>query len=107
MTCRRSVSEVREWRSTAMNAASDLAGRFAFSSPPSPGGWRSCMMQTLEAAVTPGTTANLAASLAVTTLVLPRIPNRFIAAAAGFVVGSVLRGEPCPAPEQDISTRSR
>ncbi len=49
-------------------------------------------MQTLESVVTPGTVPNMAVSLAVTTLVIPLIPNRFIAAAAGFAVGSVLRG---------------
>ena len=49
-------------------------------------------MQMLDAAVTPGTAANVAVSLAVTTLIIPRIPNRVLAAAAGFAAGSVLGG---------------
>jgi hypothetical protein len=40
---------------------------------------------------TPGTAANFAATLVVTTFVIPRIPNRALAIAAGFAVGSALR----------------
>ncbi len=40
---------------------------------------------------TPGTAANFAVTLAVTTLVIPRIPNRALAIAVGFAVGSALR----------------
>lgn len=90
MTCRRSVSEVGEWRSTAMRAASGVTERFALSSPPLPDGWRSCTMRTLGSVVTPGTTANLAVTLAVTTLVIPRIPFRPLAVAAGFAAGAIL-----------------
>ncbi|MFA7199253.1 MAG: hypothetical protein WC093_08160 [Methanoculleus sp.] len=92
MICRRSVSEVGEWRSTAMRTVSDVTERFALSPPPLPNGWRSCTMRTLDAVVTPGTTANIAATLAVTTLVIPRIPFRPLAVAAGFAAGSILRG---------------
>ncbi|MDK2989212.1 MAG: hypothetical protein PWR16_741 [Methanoculleus sp.] len=90
MPCRRRVTEVGEWRSAAMQAASDLAGRFALPSVPPPRGWRSCTMRTLDAAVTPGTTANTAVSLAVTMFVIPRIPSRAVAVAAGFAAGSIL-----------------
>ncbi|MDD2787628.1 hypothetical protein [Methanoculleus sp.] len=77
------------WRSTAMRAASGMVERVT---PPEHPVWHSCTMQTLESVTTPGTIPNIAVSLAVTTLVIPLIPNRFIAAAAGFAVGSVLRG---------------
>jgi hypothetical protein len=90
MPCRRRVTEVGEWRSTAMQAASDLAGRFGLPSVPPPCGWRSCTMRTLDAAVTPGTMANTAVSLAVTMFVIPRIPSRAVAVAAGFAAGSIL-----------------
>jgi zinc transporter ZupT len=49
-------------------------------------------MRMLDAAITPGTTANVAVSLGVTMLVIPRIPNRVLAAAAGFAAGSILGG---------------
>ncbi len=73
-----------------MRTASDLAGRFALSSSPPSRGWRSCTMQMLDAAVTPGTAANAAVTLAVTMFVIPRIPSRPLAVAAGFAVGSIL-----------------
>ena len=73
-----------------MRAASGLAGRFALSPPPPPHGWRSGTMRMLDAAVTPGTTANFAVTLAVTTLLVPRIPNRALATAAGLAAGSIL-----------------
>ncbi len=85
MTCRQSLTEERPWRSTVMRAVERVT-------PPEHPVWRSCTMQTIESVVTPGTVPNMAVSLAVTTLVIPLIPNRFIAAAAGFAVGSVLRG---------------
>lgn len=47
-------------------------------------------MQTLDAAVTPGTAANFAVTLAVTTLLIPRIPCRPLAMAVGFAAGSIL-----------------
>ncbi len=75
-----------------MRTASDLAGRFA----PSPSvplrRWRSGTMQMLDTVVTPGTAANVAVSLAVTALLIPLIPNRVLAAAAGFAASSILRG---------------
>jgi hypothetical protein len=40
---------------------------------------------------TPGTAANFAVTLAVTTLLIPRIPNPVLAMAAGFAVSSALR----------------
>lgn len=92
MTCRQSVSPRDEWQSTAMRAASDLAGKFTLSSSPPPHGWRSGTMRMLDAVVTPGTTANIAATLAVTTLLIPLIPNRTLAMAAGFAASSILRG---------------
>lgn len=46
-------------------------------------------MQMLDAAVTPGTVQNIAASLAVAMLVIPRIPCRPLAIAAGFAAGSI------------------
>jgi hypothetical protein len=52
--------------------------------------WKSTTMTTLEAIATPGSLPNVAVSLAVTTLLLPMIPNRFLAAAAGLAIGSVL-----------------
>ncbi len=90
MSCRRSISG--EWRSATMQTVSDFAGRFALPSAPPPGGWRSSTMRMLGAVVTPGTSANVATSLAVTTVVIPAIPNRALAAAAGFAAGSVLGG---------------
>ena len=48
-------------------------------------------MRTVSDVFTPGTAANFAVTLAVTTLVIPRIPNRALAMAAGFAVGSALR----------------
>lgn len=48
-------------------------------------------MRMLDAAVTPGTTANFAVTLAVTTLLIPRIPSRTLAMAAGFAASSILR----------------
>jgi len=90
MPCRRRVTEVGEWRSAAMQAASDLAGRFALPPGPPPHEWRSCTMRTLDAAVTPGTAVNTAVSLAVTIFVIPRIPSRAVAVAAGFAAGSIL-----------------
>ncbi|HQC91862.1 MAG TPA: hypothetical protein PLR09_07100 [Candidatus Methanoculleus thermohydrogenotrophicum] len=47
-------------------------------------------MQLVDAALTPGTVPNVAVSLAVVTLLIPRIPNRVVAAAAGFAAGSIL-----------------
>ena len=47
-------------------------------------------MQMLDAVVTPGTVQNIAASLAVAMLVIPRIPCRPLAIAAGFAAGSIL-----------------
>ncbi|MCC7555388.1 MAG: hypothetical protein KO254_04610 [Methanoculleus marisnigri] len=91
MTCRRSVSQTDSWRSTAMRTASDLAGRVALPSSPPPREWRSCTMRMLDAAVTPGTAANFAVTLAVTTLLIPRIPSRTLAMAAGFAASSILR----------------
>ncbi len=87
MPCRRRVTEVGEWRSTAMQTASDIAGKFALSPSRQ---WRSCTMRMIDAAVTPGTTANTAVSLAVTMFVIPRIPSRAVAVAAGFAAGSIL-----------------
>ena len=84
MPCRRRVAEVGEWRSTVMQTASDVTGRFALPSSPPPRGWRSCTMRMLGAVVTPGTTANTAATLAVTMFVIPRIPSR---AVAGSILG--------------------
>ena len=93
MTCRRRGAAQRdEWRSTAMRTADDLAERFALPAPPLPRGWRSGTMRMLDAAFTPGTAPNVAASLAVTMLVIPCIPNRVLAAAAGFAAGSILGG---------------
>ncbi|KUK63678.1 MAG: hypothetical protein XE10_0081 [Methanoculleus marisnigri] len=46
----------------------------------------------LDAVVTPGTTANIAATFAVTTLLIPRIPNRTLAVVTGFAAGAILRG---------------
>lgn len=90
MTCKRSVSETGSWRSTAMRKASDLAERVALPSSPHRE-WRSCTMRMASDVFTPGTTANFAVTLAVTTLLIPRIPNRTLAMAAGFVAGSILR----------------
>ena len=73
-----------------MRTASNVAGRFAFSPPAPPRRWRSGTMQMVDAALTSGTVPNVAASLAVTLLVIPRIPNRVLAAAAGFAAGSIL-----------------
>jgi len=73
-----------------MRMASDVAGRFAFSPPRHPRRWRSGTMQLVDAALTPGTVPNVAVSLAVVTLLIPRIPNRVVAAAAGFAAGSIL-----------------
>nr|WP_303715018.1 hypothetical protein [Methanoculleus marisnigri] len=81
-----------EWRSTAMRTASDLAGKFTLSPPVSHGRWRSGTMRMLDAVVTPGTTANIAATFAVTTLLIPRIPNRALAVVTGFAAGAILRG---------------
>lgn len=93
MLCRRSVAPRRdEWRSTIMRAASDAAERFTLPAPPLPGGWRSGAMRMLDAAITPGTIPNVAVTLAVTVLVIPRIPNKVLAAAAGFAAGSILGG---------------
>lgn len=79
-----------------MKTVSDVKERFALSPPPLPDGWRSSTMRTLNAVVTPGTTANFAANfaatLAVATLVIPRIPFRPLAVATGFVAGSILNG---------------
>ncbi|MDD3071725.1 MAG: hypothetical protein PHX88_11085 [Methanoculleus horonobensis] len=75
-----------------MKTVSDVKERFALSPPPLPDGWRSSTMRTLDAVVTPGTTANFAATLAVATLVIPRIPFRPLAVATGFVAGSILNG---------------
>ena len=83
------MSETVAWRSETMRTASEAAARFGL---PSHRRWRSGTMQMLDAAVTPGTAANVAVSLAVTTLIIPRIPNRVLAAAAGFAAGSVLGG---------------
>lgn len=71
-----------------MRAASDLVERVA--PLPSSYEWRSSTMQTLDAAVTPGTAANFAVTLAVTTLLIPRIPCRPLAMAVGFAAGSIL-----------------
>lgn len=92
MACRRSVAVGDEWQSTAMRTASGLAGRFALSPPVPHGRWRSGTMRMLDAVVTPGTTANIAVTLAVTTLLIPLIPNRTLAVAAGFAASSILRG---------------
>ncbi|MCK9307253.1 MAG: hypothetical protein M0P17_06960 [Methanoculleus sp.] len=92
MTCRQSVAPRDEWQSMAMRTASGLAGKFTLSPPVPHGRWRSCTMQMLDAAVTPGTAANVAVSLAVTTLLIPLIPNRALAVAAGFAASSILRG---------------
>lgn len=73
-----------------MRTASDLAGRVALPASPHHE-WRSCTMRTVSDVFTPGTAANFAVTLAVTTLVIPRIPNRAFAMAAGFAVGSALR----------------
>lgn len=75
------------WRSEVMRTASGAAARFRL---PPHRRWRSGTMQMLDAALTPGTAANVAVSLALTTLIIPRIPNRVVAAAAGFAAGSVL-----------------
>jgi len=72
-----------------MRTASGVMERVA---PPVHPAWRSGTMRTLEDVFTPGTVPNPVVSLAVATLVIPRIPNRFIAAAAGLAGGSVLRG---------------
>lgn len=72
-----------------MRAASGVVEKVT---PPEHPAWRSCTMQALESVTTPGTIPNFAASLAVATILIPLIPNRFIAAAAGFAVGSALRG---------------
>lgn len=90
MTCRKSVSQTGLWRSTAMRTASDLAGRVALPSSPHHE-WRSSTMRMASDVFTRGTAANCAATLAVTALVIPRIPNQVLAMAAGFAVGSVLR----------------
>lgn len=73
-----------------MQTASDLAGWLALPSVPPAREWRSRTMRTLDAVVTPGTTANTAVSLAVTMFVIPRIPSRAVAVAAGFAAGSIL-----------------
>ena len=71
-----------------MRAASGLAEWVA---PPAPSyEWRSSTMQTLNAAVTPGTAANFAVTFTVTTLLIPRIPYRPLAMAVGFAAGSIL-----------------
>ncbi len=72
-----------------MRTADDLAGWFALPVSPFPRGWRSGTMRMLDAAVTPGTAPNVAASLAVAILVIPRIPNRALAVAAGLAAGSI------------------
>lgn len=88
MTCRQHTPQTDVWRSVTMRAASDLVERIA--PPPPPHEWRSSTMQTLEAAVTPGTTANFAVTFTVTTLLIPRIPYRPLAMAVGFAAGSIL-----------------
>lgn len=88
MTCRQHTPQTDVWRSATMRAASDLVKWVA---PPShPHEWRSSTMQTLEAAVTPGTTANFMVTFTVTTLLIPRIPCRPLAMAVGFAAGSIL-----------------
>ncbi len=89
MTCRRHAAQSDEWRSTVMRRADEIAGKFALPPSPLPGGWRSGTMQVLDAAVTPGTVQNIAASLAVAMFVIPRIPCRPLAIAAGFAAGSI------------------
>ncbi|MDD4253290.1 MAG: hypothetical protein PHT74_09135 [Methanoculleus horonobensis] len=73
-----------------MRTASDLAERVALPSSPHHE-WRSCTMRVASDVFTPGTAANFAVTLAVTTLVIPRIPSRALAIAAGFAVSSALR----------------
>ncbi len=90
MTCRKSVSQPESWRSMTMRTAADLAGRVALPSSPHHA-WRSSTMRMASDVFTPGTAANFAATLVVTTFVIPRIPNRALAIAAGFAVGSALR----------------
>ena len=90
MPCRKSVPQTESWRSTAMRTASDLAERVALPSSPHHE-WRSCTMRVASDVFTPGTAANFAVTLAVTTLLIPRIPNRTLAMAAGFAVSSALR----------------
>jgi len=90
MPCRKSVSETGSWRSTAMRTASGLAERVALPSSPHHE-WRSSTMRMASDVFTPGTAANFAVTLAVTTLLIPRIPNRTLAMAAGFAVSSALR----------------
>jgi hypothetical protein len=57
---------------------------------PPPQRWHSATMNLLEDVATPGTVPNIAVSVAVTTLVLPRIQNRLLAAATGLAVGLAL-----------------
>ncbi|MDD3856706.1 MAG: hypothetical protein PHP43_01485 [Methanoculleus sp.] len=90
MTCRKSVSQTDSWRSMTMRTASGLVERVALPSSPHHE-WRSSTMRMASDVFTPGTAANFAVTLAVTTLVIPRIPNRALAIAAGFAVGSALR----------------
>jgi hypothetical protein len=96
MNCGRTVSEMEPWRSATMQTLSGIAGVVttpmlpANQTEPPPPHWKSSTMNTLEAIVTPGSIPNIAVSLAVTTLLLPMIPNRFLAAAAGLAVGSIL-----------------
>jgi len=90
MTCRKSVSQTDSWRSMTMRTASGLVERVALPSSPHHE-WRSSTMRMASDVFTPGTAANFAVTLAVTTLVIPRIPNRALAIAVGFAVGSALR----------------
>ncbi|MDN5339453.1 MAG: hypothetical protein PWQ30_562 [Euryarchaeota archaeon] len=73
-----------------MRTASGLAERVALPSSPHHE-WRSSTMRMASDVFTPGTAANFAATLALTTLVIPRIPGGALAMAAGFAVGSALR----------------
>lgn len=77
---------------TATDAVEKASGAVEKVTAPPPETWRSNTMQLLESVVTPGTIPNIVVSFTVMTLIIPRIPNRFIASAAGFAVGSVLRG---------------
>ncbi len=90
MTCRRHAVQSDEWQSAVMRTVDDIAGRFTLHPSPPPGGWHSGTMQMLDAVVTPGTVQNIAASLAVAMLVIPRIPCQPLAIAAGFAAGSIL-----------------
>ncbi len=75
-----------------MRTASGLAERVALPSSPHHE-WRSSTMRMASDVFTPpGTAANFAVTLAVTTLLIPpRIPSRALAMAAGFAVSSALR----------------